>query len=44
MLCGKGLVRTQDLGYQAERYAHCATRLVKPDVFHVADTNLKLRL
>ncbi len=22
MLCGKGLVRTQDLGYQAERYAH----------------------
>jgi hypothetical protein len=25
-LCGKGRVRTQDLGYQAERYDHCATR------------------
>jgi hypothetical protein len=28
MLCGKGRVRTQDLGYQAERYDHCATRPV----------------
>jgi hypothetical protein len=28
MLCGKGQVRTQDLGYQAERYDHCATRPV----------------
>jgi hypothetical protein len=28
MLCGKGWVRTQDLGYQAERYDHCATRPV----------------
>jgi hypothetical protein len=26
MLCGKDRVRTQDLGYQAERYDHCATR------------------
>ncbi len=26
MLCRKGRVRTQDLGYQAERYDHCATR------------------
>jgi hypothetical protein len=25
MLCGKGRVRTQDLGYHAERYDHCAT-------------------
>ncbi len=28
MLCGNGRVRTQDLGYQAERYDHCATRPV----------------
>ncbi len=28
MLCGKGRVRTQDLGYQAERYDHCTTRPV----------------
>ena len=28
MLCGKGRVRTQDLGYQAERYDHYATRPV----------------
>jgi hypothetical protein len=28
MLCEKGLVRTQDLGYQAERYDHCSTRPV----------------
>jgi hypothetical protein len=29
MLCGKGRVRTQDLGTKAESYDHCATRLVK---------------
>ncbi len=29
MLCGKGLVRTQDLGYQAEHYDHCTTRPVE---------------
>ncbi len=28
MLCGKGRVRTQDLGYQVERCDHCATRPV----------------
>jgi hypothetical protein len=28
MLCGKGRVRTQDLGYQAERYEHCTARPV----------------
>ncbi len=28
MLCGKGWVRTQDLGHQAERCAHCAARQV----------------
>jgi hypothetical protein len=31
MLCGKGRVRTQDLGYQAERYDHCTTRQVCVD-------------
>jgi hypothetical protein len=29
MLCGQGRVRTQDLGYQAEHYDHCATRPVE---------------
>jgi hypothetical protein len=29
MSCGKGRVRTQDLGYQTERYDHCATRQVE---------------
>jgi hypothetical protein len=33
MLCGKGRVRTQDLGYQAERYDHCATRPVYISVY-----------
>ncbi len=28
MLCGKGRVRTQDLGYQSGAYDHCATRPV----------------
>ena len=30
MLCGKGRVRTQDIGYRAERYDHCTTRPVNP--------------
>ncbi len=29
MNCGKGLVQTQDLEYQAECHDHCATRPVK---------------
>ncbi len=32
MLCGKGRVRIQDLGYQEERYGHCATRLVESSI------------
>ncbi len=32
MLCGKGLVRTQDLGYQVQRYDHCATCPVPGEV------------
>jgi hypothetical protein len=35
MLCGKGRVRTQDLGYQAERYDHCATRPVPPEIYNI---------
>jgi hypothetical protein len=29
MFCGEGRVRTQDLGYQAERYDHCTARQVE---------------
>jgi hypothetical protein len=31
MLCGKGQVRTQNLGYQAERYDNCAASQVVND-------------
>jgi hypothetical protein len=41
MLCGKGRVRTQDLGYQAERYVHCATRQVVYRIIHSIQTNTR---
>ncbi len=36
MLCGNGRVRTQDLGYQAEGYDHCAARLVTTIIYIIA--------
>jgi hypothetical protein len=35
MLCGKGRVQTQDLGYQAERHDQCATRPVNSALLYL---------
>jgi hypothetical protein len=39
MHCGKGQVRTQGLGYQAERYDYCATRPVIENVGKYLNSN-----